>query len=734
MYSDGYIKFLSKNWNTFNEIEITESLVLFFILENLYHTILPNLKEFSIIDSKTFESFTGNSKILHSSSAYTSCTLFFESNLLLTELQKDFLRLLLDTRFPRNDESLVFFDSLKIFYSNDDEKPYMLVSESVLAWIIDKFSSILENDELKSREKDAIALDKFRKYLNCVDSKRFSQEINRLNQLKGSTYNLIIISLCFFLLHINPCFSGVGKRLPRYLKKCTKSDLFNCTLITNNLIRWNPKDLVLWEIKSILTEFWFRKFDIRRKNMLFKRGLFSPRSSRNIIYKLLMSLIYKLFTDRLLLLNKSFVEEILFIKPFNNCVSTYLRHEYDSVVKNVFPVFTERLKKISTNSEYYNKLREFKYMEVKTRYKIILSNSIFKLFSRFYNRLLRKFSFPNIFILLVNLTKERNYSRLSSSAISYRDLLVSGFLYTRVDEDSESILRLCDEMITKDTENVWVDNKSKMMLNLVDLKTLLKPFYFDHDLVNLIFKFRVVLIFNEYLSAWHSFTDLLYIFCDTSVLNRSVKIKKMKNNRKRVIIKLLDHEIDEYKSESTQIRKVINEEDYRNEFGHIHGYGFGSVRYIYLDSKRICGIFSDLQIDLILNSYSQLLYILFNLFCNIKKLNKTIRNLDLSNFNLLFEAISLVFKYSRWVPNLGTKVSPLVGIRFIKEMNKFYKLVFFKYRKQLNVNEHVPYFLDSVIAKLVLLFLSPLFRFYIHWVVSGQAKLELLYRQVLKLK
>eukprot|EP00375_Theileria_parva_P002872 XP_765553.1 hypothetical protein [Theileria parva strain Muguga] len=722
MSSGGFIKFLSNNLNTFDEIEITESLVLFFFLENLYHTILPNLKEFSIVDNSTFESLTSNSIFVNSNCTYTSCILFSEGNLLLTGLQKEFIKVLLNSKLPRNEEVLVLFDLLRIFYSSEDGNHYMLVSESVLSGIIKKFSSILENDELKSCSKDTLALAKFKKYLNLVGTKRFLGEISRLNELRGSTYNLIIISICFFLLHINPSFSGVTKRIPKYLNKCNKGDLFNCALIVNNLIRWNPKDSGLWEIKSILTEFWFRKFNIRRSRLLVSKGLFSPKSleSGNILYKLLMKLIYKLFTDPLLLLNKSFIEEILFIKPFNNCVSTYLRHEYNSVVNNVVPIFTERLEKININFVYYNKFREFKYMDVKTRYTITLSNSIFKLFSRFYIRLLRNFSFPNIFILLVNLIKERTYARLSSSVICFNDLFMSSFLYTRVDEDFEGVLRLCDEMITKDAENVWIDNKSKLLFNLVDFKTLLRP---------------LVLILNEYFSTWFTFTDLLDIFCDTSVLNRSVKINKRGNKRKKSKTKLVDHEIDEYKSESIQIRKVINEEGFQNEFGHMDGYGFGNVRYIYLDSKRICKMFSDLQIDLILNSYNQLLYILYHLFRNIRKLNKSLSyDLDLGSFKLLFEAILLASKYSRCVPNLGTKVDVLVGVNMIKKMNRFYKLVFFKYGKLLSVNEHVPYYLDCAVAKLALLILSPLFRFYTHWVISSQAKLELLYRQVLKLK
>ncbi|UKK00010.2 hypothetical protein MACK_000075 [Theileria orientalis] len=725
IYCDEFVQFISENWNIFGQLHLSEPLFLFFVLENLYNTIFSKLSEFSVVDEITFNSFVNGYDEHQNSYINESNNLIplLKSNFLLSDAQKSVLEALLDLR-DLNDEERRYLKSFRIYYSRDDQgRSYILVCESHLYYIVKELTLILFNEKYESDLNKKLAFDKFVKYFNLLKDKGHSEKINSLIEAelsKSVNSRILTSSLCFLLLYFNTSFSGVSKRFIECLNNESLTTLFNCTLIVNRLILSHPKDVNLWEIKAILTKLWFSRFDIKlRRCVLKKNGSFSIRpSSKSLLYTYLIKTIYRLFTDKLILSDKTFTHEVLTLKPFNNNVVCYLKYEYECVSNHVVEMFLIEIKKMS-NLNSRNIFQEFTYLTLENKYRTILSNAIFKLFYKFYRNLLNDFSFPGLFILLVNLIKTRTYGRMQSSVINYSDLYTSSFLYTRVDDAIEETLGLCDRMIKTDTHNCWIENKSRLLINLLDLNDL-RAFRFDNELVNLLFKLKVVYILNQHISTWHAFTYSLSNICNSDIDNYSkdVRMCKIKHKKNGIGKKRMKCKIDEYKSESTLIKNVIKGEfkindiniDYGDDnnhrinvdkLGYMDGYGFVSVRYVYFDSLEVLKMFHDSEIDCILNSFSQLLNILVHLFRSIYRLKrKSSVDLNMASFKSLAETVRLVSRYASSVPRLGSKVSVLVGASLVKRMRRRSRLLCYKHYKINQAEDYGTQYLDVLVVTL----------------------------------
>ncbi|UKJ87600.2 hypothetical protein MACJ_000035 [Theileria orientalis] len=723
IYCDEFVQFISENWNLFGQLHLSEPLFLFFVLENLYHTILSNLSEFSVVDELTFNSFVNGFDGHQDSDTNESNSVipFLKNNLLLTDNQKILLQVLLNLR-DLDDYERGYLKSFRIYYSREDQgRSFILVSESHLYYIVKELTLILFNKKSKLDLNKKLALDKCVKYFNLLKDIGHSDKINSVIEaelLKPVNSRILSSSLCFLLLYFNTSFSGVSKRLIESLSNDSLTTLFNCTSIVHRLILSHPKDANLWEIKAVLTKLWFSRFDLKlRSCVLQKNGGFSVSTpSKTRLYNYLIKIIYRLFTDKLILRDKTFVHEVLALKQFNNNVVCYLKHQYECVINHVFELFLIEIKKMSSlNSRKI--FKEFTYLTVKNKYRTTLSSAIFKLFYKFYRNLLNDFSYPGLFILLVNLIKTRTYSRMQSSVIKYSDLYTSSFLYTRVDDAIEETLGLCDLMIKTDTHNCWIENKSRLLTHLLDLNEL-RPFRFDNELVNLLFKFKVVYILNQHISTWHAFTNSLSNICNSDMDNysKNVRMCKIKHKKNGIGKKRMKCKIDEYKSESILIKKVINCEFKSKDIsaydddgskhringgklGYVDGYGFVSVRCVYFDSLEVLKRFHDSEVDCILNSFSQLLNILVHLFRSIYKLKrKSSVDLNMATFKSLVETFRLVSRYATSVPRLGSRVSVLVGLSLVKRMRRRSRLLFYKHYKINQAEDYGTHYLDSLVV------------------------------------
>ncbi|BAM38552.1 conserved hypothetical protein [Theileria orientalis strain Shintoku] len=730
IYSDEFVQFISENWNLFGQLHLSEPLFLFFVLKNLYHTILSDLSEFSVVDELTFNSFV-NGFDEHQNSdinEFNTFVPFIKNNFLLTDTQKSLIEALLTLR-DVNDEERGYLKSFRVYYSRDDRgRSYILVCESQLYYIVKELTLTLFNEKCESGVNKRLALDKCVKYFNLLKDKGYFCKVNSAIESelsKAVNSRILTYSLCFLLLYFNTSFTGVSKRLIESLNSDSLSTLFKCTLMVNRLILSHPKDVNLWEIKAILTKLWFSRLNLKlRRCVLQKNGVFSSRPpSKGLLYSHLVKTIYRLFTDKLILADKTFTHEVLSLKPFNNNVVCYLKHEYECVIDHVVEPFMIEVKKVSTLNSG-NIFQEFTYLTAENKYRTTLNNAIFKLFYQFYRNLLNNFSFPGLFILLVNLIKTRTYSRMQSSVINYSDLYTSCFLYTRVDDVVEETLGLCDRMIKTDTHNCWIENKSRLLIHLLDL-TELRPF--------------LVYVLNKHIATWHVFTNSISAICNCGIDNysRSVRICNMNRKKNAIRKRLMKCKIDQYKSESVLIKKVIRSEFKIDDinFGYLDGHGFVSVKHVYLDSLEVLKRFQDSEIDCFLNAFSQLLSVLVHLFRNVYTLKrKSSVDLNTASFTPLVDTVRLVSRYAASVPRLGSRASVLVGVSLAKRMRRRSRLLCYKHYSVSQAEDHGTHRLDSLVAALSRLLLSQPFRFYVHWTVSSQAKVELLRRQVLRLK
>lgn len=759
MYNDVFIQFLCVNWDLVKKWVPCETLSVFFFLVNLHRKHLSSLSEFSIVDEDTFLSLFGESDyddhivnsgtVLYHEKQPKIAMLLATCNAALTEREKGIVLGIIGSE-NQSDTDCPF---LHVFVCKD--KYSIVICECCVPLFKRLFSSFAKKTEPKLIDKLTCIAE--RKDVKLVKEHMYTSKSSISSMSHEGELTCIedlSIAVSFFLLYVNPYSSENCRNLQSLVATMNRRNLLNCTLFVNNLLKLYPKEADLWDIKCCIVSRWFSKYNARLKSCVISSGFAKIlKCSKSHVFSLnLRFIISKFLSDELLKLESKLISEILSIKPFNGSLTNYLKTVYSCICNFICVKLVNNL--VNNRGVYHRNdyLKTFRIISIRRKYRTFLSKFIDSYFIKLYYDILREYSFPGLFLLLLDILNDRKCN-LTWSKFKSVEISLTSFVESHLNDDIAFLLEFCDRMIQYDVHNCWIYNKSNVFLTILKHLEMQKNADVNEKvhILNVVLGFSFV--FSNHLFTWISFIPICdIIFFPTNCYSSSKKnlLERRLANTKRTKFKHEDknylREVNCWKSEATFIKNAIESHEFSGDVRTDMSMWYGadtskqierkSIDYNRkIDAKCMFGHFTIAQTDKILQAYSQLFLILVQVFKQLANIYE-IYNFSLISFLGPLPKTLLMLREYLKLTGSAKSVHFLSG--FVENMEKFKRTLWYKYFMLKDGYERE---IDAIyttidgkeLTTISMMLLSFPCRFYLQWDISSNFMLEITCKLISKL-